>query len=120
MNRKDTAKTALQAKGRVVKGLDALLVGLGPYVERRMSKRYGRHWRHYASRAAGGDRSGELDLYALLKTLLAHWREVFSDDAKAEEGTQLHLALHGCAQQHRALHRSDVAARGHPLPRCHA
>ena len=82
LNRVDTAKTALQAKGRVVKGLDALLVALGPYVERRMSKRYGRHWRHYASRAAGGDRSGELDLYALLKTLLAHWREVFSDDAR--------------------------------------
>ena len=27
LNRVDTAKTALQAKGRVVKGLDALLVG---------------------------------------------------------------------------------------------
>ena len=82
MKRKETAETALQAKNRVAKGLDALRVGLSPYVARRMSSRYGRQWRHYASRAGGGDRTGELDLYALLKTLLALWRELFSDDAK--------------------------------------
>ncbi|MCZ0935996.1 MAG: DUF499 domain-containing protein [Gemmatimonadetes bacterium] len=82
MNRKETAETALQAKNRVAKGLDALRVGLSAYVSRRMSNRYGRQWRHYASRAGGGDRTGELDLYALLKTLLALWRDLFSDDAK--------------------------------------
>ena len=82
MNRKDTAETALQSKNRVAKGLDALRVALSPYVARRMSNRYGRQWRHYASRAGGGDRTGELDLYALLKTLLALWRDLFSDDAK--------------------------------------
>ena len=82
MNRTDTADTAIRAKERVAKGLDALLVALSPYVERRMSKRHGRHWRHYASRAGGGDRTGELDVYALLKTLLDYWRDLFSDDAK--------------------------------------
>lgn len=82
LNRTDAADTALQARDRVAKGLDALRVALGPYVERRMSNRYGRQWRHYASRAGGGDRAGELDLYALLKTLLALWRDLFSDDRK--------------------------------------
>ena len=82
VNGRNPADPALAAKGRVERGLDALRVALGSYVEREMSKRYGGGWRQYASRAGGGYRTGELDVYALLKTLLDHWRDLFSNDAK--------------------------------------
>ena len=47
-----------------------------------MRKRYGGRWRQYASRAGGGRPDGELDVYAQLKTVLDHWRDVFSDDSR--------------------------------------
>lgn len=82
MTRKNLANPAFAAKGRVERGLEALRLGLDIYVERRMKRRFGSGWRRHASRAGGGDPTGELDVYALLKTLLDHWRDVFSDDAK--------------------------------------
>lgn len=82
MNGPNPNNPAFAAKGRVERGLEALRVTLGAYVTRNMSKRYGRRWRMYASRAGGGEPDGALDVYALLKTVLDHWREVFSDDAR--------------------------------------
>ena len=73
---------AFAAKGRVERGLEALRVTLAAYVERMMKKRYGGRWRQYASRAGGGRPDGELDVYAQLKTVLDHWRDVFSEDAR--------------------------------------
>ena len=74
------ADKARAAKGRIDTGLDALRVGLGPYVAKHMRDRHGNHWRRYASRARGDDQGGELDVYALLKTLLDNWSELFRFD----------------------------------------
>lgn len=82
MNKPKPENPAFAAKGRVERGLEALRVTLGAHVERKMRKRYGNRWRQYASRAGGGRPDGELDVYAQLKTVLDHWREVFSDDAR--------------------------------------
>ena len=76
------ADRAHAAKQRIEKGLDSLRVGLGPYVAKHMRDRHGNHWRHYASRARGDDQGGELDVYALLKTLLDNWGELFRFDEK--------------------------------------
>ncbi len=71
------------AKRRVEDGLEALRVGLGPYVEKHMRAKRGQSWRHYASRAGGAGASGrELDAHALLKTVLDNWREVFGHEEK--------------------------------------
>ena len=71
---------ARAAKRRIDTGLDALRIGLGPYVSKHMQERHGKQWRHYASRARGDDQGGELDVYALLKTLLDNWSELFRFD----------------------------------------
>ena len=49
---------ALAAKQRVEKAVEALRVGLGPYVGKHMRDRHGNHWRHYASRARGDESAG--------------------------------------------------------------
>ena len=76
------ADRAHAAKQRIEKGLDSLRVGLGPYVAKHMQDRHGNHWRQYASRARGDDQGGALDVYALLKTLLDNWSELFRFDDK--------------------------------------
>ena len=73
---------ALASKQRVEEGLEALRVGLGPYVAKHMRARHGPHWRHYASRARRDEAGGELDVYALLKTLLDQWSDLFRHDEK--------------------------------------
>ncbi len=80
MSRRNAEKTALAAKNRVEQALEALRTGLGQYVGKHMRDRHGAHWRHYASRASGGERGGELDVYALLKTLLENWNDLFRHD----------------------------------------
>ncbi len=82
MSKTTVANSALEARQRVEKGLEALRQGLGPYVTKHMKDRHGNNWRHYASRAQGSSVSDELDVYALLKTLLDNWRDLFSNDAK--------------------------------------
>lgn len=72
---------AFRAKQRVDRALEALRVGLGPYVVRCLEARYGANWRSYASRAAGVS-GGELDTYALLKTLLDNFQELFRQDPR--------------------------------------
>ena len=76
------ADEAHAAKQRIETGLDSLRVGLGPYVAKHMRDRHGDHWRQYASRARGDNQGGELDVYALLKTLLDNWSELFRFDEK--------------------------------------
>ena len=51
-----TMTDSFGAKQRVDHGLEALRVGLSPYVAEKMKQRHGNNWRQYASRAAGGDR----------------------------------------------------------------
>ncbi|MDE0176181.1 MAG: DUF499 domain-containing protein [Defluviicoccus sp.] len=80
MSDTETTAAALAAKQRVEKAVEALRVGLGPYVGKHMRDRHGNHWRHHASRARGGEAGGELDAYALLKTVLDNWNDLFRHD----------------------------------------
>ena len=77
-----TTAVAVAAKQRVEKAVEALRLGLDPYVSKHMGDRHGNHWRHHASRARGGEVGGELDAYALLKTLLSNWSDLFRHDEK--------------------------------------
>ena len=59
-----------------------------------MQDRHGPHWRQYARRARGDESGGELDVYALLKTLLDLWGEHFRLDAKLRKARSfISLAL---------------------------
>ena len=71
-----TEKETLQ---RVQGGLYHLRRGLTPFVEARMKPRHGANWLHYSSRAQGGSAGAALDEYALLKTMIDNWREVFDE-----------------------------------------
>ena len=82
MSSKSRAEAATAARKRIDQGLDAVRMGLSPYVAKHMSDRYGERWRDRASRARGGDAQGELDIYALLKTLLENWGDLFRHDEK--------------------------------------
>ena len=73
---------AFSTKQRVDQALEALRVGLSAYVAERMQQHHGSRWRQYASRAGGGDPRAELDIYALLKTILDNYGEVFRHDAR--------------------------------------
>ena len=73
---------ALAAKQRVEGDLEALRTGLGSYVTKHMTDRYGDDWRQHASRARGGEERGDLDVYSLLKTLLDNWSGLFRYDDK--------------------------------------
>jgi len=85
---------AFTAKRNVDQALEALRLGLGPYVAERMKQRFGPHWRQYASRAGGGNAGGELDAYALLKTVLDNYSEVFRHDARLRKArSYVSLAL---------------------------
>ena len=64
---------------RVEDALKILRRGLTPFVETRMKAKHGDDWRKLASRAAGGDQAGPLDIYGLLKTLVDNWRYTFDD-----------------------------------------
>ena len=57
MSAQTNEASALAAKQRVEAGLEALRVGLAPYVARHMRDRHGPDWRHYASRARVGARA---------------------------------------------------------------
>ena len=86
--------TSLASKQRVEEGLEALRVGLRPYVAKHMQDRHGPHWRQYVSRARGDESGGELDVYALLKTLLDQWGDLFRLDAKLRKARSfISLAL---------------------------
>ena len=80
MSQSETRETALAAKQRVENALEALRVGLSSYVAKHMEQRHGSDWRHYVSRARGADTMNGLDIYALLKTLLDNWGDLFRHD----------------------------------------
>ena len=63
---------------RLQNALLHLQSGLHPFVQQHLSAKHGANWRHYASRSAGGDQRGDLDAYALLKTLQNNWADVFA------------------------------------------
>ncbi len=69
------AKETLQ---RLQGALFHLQTGLHPFVQQHLSAKHGANWRHYASRANGGDPRSDLDAYGLLKTIQDNWSEVFS------------------------------------------
>jgi predicted AAA+ superfamily ATPase len=82
------------AKQRVDHALEALRIGLSPYVAEKMKQRHGNNWRRYASRAAGGDPKAELDTYGLLKTILDNYTEVFRHDLRVRKArSYISLAL---------------------------
>ena len=82
------------AKQRVDRALEALRVGLSPYVADKMKQRHGPNWRHFASRAAGGDLKAELDTYGLLKTLLDNYSDLFRHDPRVRKArSYVSLAL---------------------------
>ena len=62
MSRTDRPAGALEAKQRVEEGLEALRVGLAPYVARHIRDRHGPNWHHYASRARRDESSGDNSL----------------------------------------------------------
>lgn len=64
---------------RVQDGLFHLQKGLTPFVEARMKAVHGANWLHYASRAGGSPPNAPLDAYALVKTMIDRWRDVFDD-----------------------------------------
>src|SRR5215469_14549731 len=64
---------------RVQDGLFHLQKGLAPFVEMRMKAVHGPTWLHYASRASGSSPNAPLDAYALVKTMIDRWRDVFDD-----------------------------------------
>ena len=68
---------------------------LAPVVAQRMQARFGAGWRMYASRAQGADPRAELDLYALLKTLIANWNDAFAGDFKPHVRSCAYVAQEG-------------------------
>ena len=102
--------TSRAAKQRVEDGLEALRVGLGPYLAKHMRDRHGPNWRHYASRARRDKSGGELDLYALLKTLLDQWSDLFRPDAKLRKARSF-VSLSMDARNSAAHFTGEMVAR---------
>ena len=101
---------ALASKQRVEEGLEVLRMGLGPYVAKHMRDRHGPHWRHYASRARRDESAGELDVYALLKTLLDQWGDLFRHDANLRKARSF-ISLSLDARNSAAHFAGDMGAR---------
>ena len=101
---------ALAAKQRVEGGLEALRIGLGPYVTRHMADRYGDDWRQHASRARGGEGRGDLDVYSLLKTLLDNWNELFRHDDRLRKARSF-ISLSMDARNSAAHYSGKLTAR---------
>jgi hypothetical protein len=100
---------------RVQDGLFHLAKGASPFVEARMKSVHGDRWLHYASRAAGGRPNEPLDIYALLKTILDNWREVFEQAFDRKTGqkfrTLVSTAFEGRnATSHLAIPLTDAEA----------
>ena len=116
MSRRKPENPAFAAKGRVERGLEALRVTLGAYVERNMRKRYGGRWRQFASRSGGRTARRRIGCLRAVEDGARPLAGRVLGRLSAEEGAKLRLARDGCAQQRRALRRSDVGPRGDPLP----
>ena len=73
---------AFTSKQHVDKALEALRIGLSPYVSKLMKERYGEDWMEYASYSRGIQKGKELDNYRLLKTILDQYNAIFREDVK--------------------------------------
>ena len=86
--------SSVAAKRRVEEGLEALRAGLAPYVEKHMRGRHGAEWRQFARRAAREQAADELDVQALLRTLLDNWSDLFRHDERLRKARSfISLAL---------------------------
>ncbi len=103
------AKETLQ---RLQGALFHLQAGLHPFVQQHLSATHGANWRHYASRASGGDPRGDLDAYGLLKTIQDNWSDVFS--AKLPRNARSFLFTASDARNAWA----HPPLGGHPVRRC--
>ncbi len=102
MSEPRATEAALAAKRRIESGIETLRVGIGPYVEKHMRDRHGDRWREYASRARGNEQGSELDVHALLKTLLDNWGDLFRHDTTLRRARSfISLAMDG---RNRAAH----------------
>lgn len=85
---------AFGAKQRIDQALEALRVGLSPYVAEKMKQRHGKDWRQLASRASGGNPRAELDTYGLLKTILDNFQDIFRHETRIRKArSYVSLAL---------------------------
>ena len=110
MSRKSQGNAATEARERIDRGLEAVRMGLGPYVAKHMGDRHGERWRDRASRARGGDRQGELDVYGLLKTLLDNWNDLFRHDETVRKARS--FISHTLDARHQSAHFSgEMSAR---------
>lgn len=101
---------ARDARQRLDQGLESLRVGLGVYVERHMRNRHGDRWQDHASRARGDQADGELDVYALLKTLLDNWNELFRHDSQLRRARSF-ISLAMDARNRSAHFAGDLSTR---------
>lgn len=72
--------TSNTLKQNVDEGLEALRVGMQPYVYKKMLDRYGEDWMRFASGTRGERDKENLDAYALLKSILNNWHDIFRYD----------------------------------------
>lgn len=90
MSNKDFA-----AKQNVDAALEALRVGLAPYVAEKMQEKYGEDWRQYAAVSPGKEKR-ELDTMGLLKTIGMNFGEVFRHHEKMRRArSYLYIAQDG-------------------------
>ena len=72
---------ALSNRERVRKGLDELVAGLAPFVERELKSKLGAYWvEDLTSRSKGIQREGDgvhWDTQAILKAMVDNWQGVF-------------------------------------------
>ena len=73
---------AFTSKQHVDKALEALRIGLSPYVSKLMKERYGDDWLEYASYSKDVTKVVDLDNYRLLKTILDQYNVIFREDIK--------------------------------------
>ena len=73
---------AFTSKQHVDKALEALRIGLSPYVSKLMKEHYGDDWIEHASYGKGVTKIRELDTYRLLKTILDQYNAIFREDIK--------------------------------------
>ncbi|MFM9859057.1 DUF499 domain-containing protein [Pseudoxanthobacter sp. M-2] len=81
---------------RVREGLDHLQGAIHPFVSARMEKKYGKRWIMYASRTQSASPLDPLDLYALLKTMIDQWRDVFEEAFARNEKPKVRNFVSSC------------------------
>ena len=78
---------------RINQGLFIFAKVYRPFVEAKMQSVFGPRWIERASRARGSDRENLLDNYALLKTTIDRWNEVFRDFLEPSIRSRVSLLL---------------------------